>query len=86
MKQRKPVLRRCVGCERMIEKRSLVRIVLNQDGRISLDSTGKSPGRGAYLCKDAECLAKAAKGKGLERSFKHAVPKEVYEKLKNELA
>jgi len=70
----------------MMDKRALVRVVLKQDGGISLDPTGKSPGRGAYVCKNAECLNKAAGHKGLERSFKCAVPKEVYEKLKNELA
>jgi len=70
----------------MMDKRTLIRVVLNQDGGISLDPTGKSPGRGAYVCKNTECLTKAAGNKGLERSFKCAVPKEVYEKLKNELA
>ena len=85
MKTRKPALRRCTGCMEMVDKRVLIRVVLKQDGDISLDPTGKSPGRGAYICKQAECLTKAAGHKGLERSFKRAVPKEVYEKLKNEM-
>ena len=51
----------------------------------ALDRTGKLPGRGAYICPNAECLAKAQKSKGLERSFKVAVPKEVYEQLLQEL-
>ena len=84
MKQRKPALRRCTGCLQMLDKRTLIRVVLKQDGDISLDPTGKSNGRGAYICKSKECLAKAAANKGLERSFKCAVPKEVYEKLISE--
>ena len=48
--------------------------------------TGKKSGRGAYICPDSKCLDKAIKNKGLERSFKQAVPKEVYENLQRELA
>jgi hypothetical protein len=84
-KVRKPVLRRCTGCLEMLDKRSLVRIVLKQDGGIMLDSTGKSPGRGAYVCKNGECLLKAEKSRGLERSLKCAVPKEVYTRLKDQI-
>lgn len=50
-----------------------------------IDTTGKKNGRGAYLCFSKECFQKAVKSKGLERSFKHAIPKEVYEKLEKEL-
>ena len=82
---RKPALRRCTGCMEMKDKRTLIRIVLKQDGDIVMDPTGKSNGRGAYICDSEECLRKAAGHKGLERSFKCAVPKEVYEKLKNQL-
>ena len=82
---KKPALRRCTGCLQMIDKRSLIRVVLNQESGVSLDPTGKAHGRGAYLCKDAACFAKAAGHKGLEKSFKSAVPKEVYERLKTEI-
>ncbi len=81
MKQRKVPLRKCTGCQQMKDKREMIRIVRNDAGEFSLDRTGKKPGRGAYICPDAECLAKAQKSKGLERSFKAAVPKEVYEVL-----
>ena len=50
-----------------------------------LDATGRKNGRGAYLCPSMECLRKATKGKGLERSFKMAIPKEVYEALEKEM-
>ena len=65
----------------MLDKRTLIRIVLKQDGEVSIDPTGKGQGRGAYICKNAECLSMAIKTKGLEKSFKSAVPKEVYEQV-----
>lgn len=85
MKQRKVPLRKCTGCQEMKNKKKLIRIVRNDAGEFALDRTGKLPGRGAYICPNAECLAKAQKSKGLERSFKVAVPKEVYEQLLQEL-
>ena len=81
MKQRKVPLRKCTGCQEMKDKRELIRILRNDAGEFSLDRTGKKPGRGAYICPNVQCLEKAQKSKGLERSFKAAVPKEVYEQL-----
>ena len=81
MKQRKVPLRKCTGCQEMKDKRELIRIVRNDAGEFSLDRTGKKPGRGAYICPNVQCLEKAQKSKGLERSFKAAVPKELYEQL-----
>ena len=85
IKQRKVPLRKCTGCQEMKNKKELIRIVQNSTGTFSLDSTGKKPGRGAYICLHSQCLAKAQKTKGLERSFKSSVPKEVYEQLMKEL-
>ena len=85
MKTRKIPLRKCTGCQEMKDKRELIRIVRNDEGVFSLDATGKKPGRGAYICKSEECLNKAKKSKGLERSFKTAVPEEVYLSLAEEL-
>ena len=70
----------------MKNKKEMVRVVRTVEGRFELDPTGKKSGRGAYVCVDAECLEKAKKQKGLERSFKQAVPTEVYESLKEELS
>lgn len=86
MKQRKIPLRKCTGCQEMKNKKELIRIVKGEDGEFSIDTTGKKAGRGAYICPNVECLEKARKSKGLERSFKSAVPAEVYEKLREELA
>lgn len=85
MKQKKIPLRKCTGCQEMKNKKELIRVVRTEDGSCSLDFTGKKPGRGAYICPTLECLEKAQKSKGLERSFKSAVPSEIYEELKKEL-
>ena len=85
MKQRKIPLRKCTGCQEMKDKRDLIRIVRNDAGEFSLDRTGKKSGRGAYICPNPECLAKAQKSKGLERSFKAPIPAEVYAALQAEL-
>ena len=85
LKQRKVPLRKCTGCQEMKNKKELVRIVRSEDGTFSLDVTGKKPGRGAYICKNVACLDKAQKSKGLERSFKSPVPREVYEALRKVL-
>ena len=84
MKQRKIPLRKCTGCQEM-NKKELIRIVRSDEGEFSVDTTGKKAGRGAYICPNTECLEKARKSKGLERSFKAQVPAEVYDKLREEL-
>ncbi len=74
-------MRQCVGCQEMKNKKELIRILKNTEGEITIDLTGKANGRGAYLCRDKECLLKARKNKGLERSFKMSIPENVYENL-----
>lgn len=64
----------------------MIRIIKSPEGTFSLDDTGRKNGRGAYVCRSGECLQKAIKSKGLERSFQTTVPDEVYEVLKEELA
>ena len=84
-KPKKIPMRMCVGCREMKPKKELLRAVRSPEGQVSLDTTGKKPGRGAYICPNGDCLAKAQKSKGLERSFKAPVPKDVYEQLVKEL-
>ena len=69
----------------MKNKRDLIRILRDTEGLISIDVTGRKNGRGAYLCPSMDCFKKAVKGKGLERSFKMAIPKEIYESLAKEM-
>ena len=77
--------RQCIGCGEMQNKRDLIRVLKTSDGQITIDATGRKNGRGAYLCPSMDCFKKAVKGKGLERSFKMAIPKEVYESLEKEM-
>lgn len=77
-------MRKCVGCNEMKSKKEMMRVLKTAENDIILDVTGKKNGRGAYLCFSKECLQKAIKNKGLERSFKTSIPKEVYESLEKE--
>jgi len=82
---KKVPLRQCIGCQEMKSKKEMIRGIKTAEDEIMLDATGRKNGRGAYLCPSMECLKKAVKGKGLERSFKMAIPKEVYETLEKEM-
>lgn len=77
-------MRQCVGCMEMKEKNTMMRVLKTPEDEIVLDLTGKKNGRGAYLCKSEECLKKAQKNKGLERSFKMSLSKEIYDALNKE--
>lgn len=83
--QKKVPMRQCTGCRTMNEKKQLIRVVKAPDGTISLDFKGKKPGRGAYLCKNIDCLKKARKSKALERAFETTIPEEVYAELTNQM-
>ena len=85
MSMKKVPLRQCFGCQEMKSKKEMIRVIKTAEDEIMLDATGRKNGRGAYLCPSMECLKKAVKGKGLERSFKMAIPKEVYETLEKEM-
>ncbi len=77
--------RRCVGCGVSYPKNSLIRVVKLPDGKVELDTVGKKPGRGAYICKSAECLKKARKGKRLDRNLDVLIGEDVYDSLSAEL-
>lgn len=96
MMQKCVPLRMCAGCGEMKPKKELVRVVKAPDvkdesgqiigpGEISLDLTGRKPGRGAYVCKDINCLRAARKSKRFERVFSCAIPPEVYDRLEEEI-
>ena len=82
---KKVPMRKCVGCQEMKSKKEMLRVIRTREGEFLLDATGKKNGRGAYICPSSECLAKAIRQKGLERSFKQAIPQEVYEMLEREM-
>ena len=83
--QKKIPMRQCLGCREMKPKRELIRAVRSPDGVVSLDFKGKSPGRGAYVCQNADCLKKAIRSKALERALESPLPEDVAAALQNAL-
>lgn len=91
MRPKKIPMRMCTGCGEMKPKKELVRVVKapsngEQEGKISLDLTGRKPGRGAYVCRNVECLKLARKARRLEKAFSCRIPDGVYEKLEGEMS
>ena len=97
MRQKKIPMRKCTGCGEMKPKKELVRVVKAPDkkdddgnvisqGEVSLDLTGKKPGRGAYVCKSTDCLKLARKARRLERAFSCKIPEEVFDAMEKELS
>ena len=78
-------MRQCLGCREHKPKKELIRVVRSPEGEVSLDFKGKLPGRGAYVCPQADCLARARKSRALERAFETALPAEVYEALEQQM-
>lgn len=85
MKTRKIPMRMCLGCGEMKPKKELIRVVKSKEGEISLDLTGRKAGRGAYVCRDVECLKKARKSHRLEKSFECRIDDAVYDGMEAEL-
>ena len=79
---KKIVQRMCMGCNEKKDKRELLRIVLNKDGQITVDKTGKLEGRGAYICDNIDCLEKIIKTKRLEKTLNIKIEDEIYNKLR----
>lgn len=85
MPTRRIPMRKCTGCNEMKPKKELVRVVRSPEGEVSLDLTGKKPGRGAYVCHNLDCLVKARKAKRFENAFSCVIPDGVYDKMEEEL-
>ena len=83
--QKKIPQRQCMGCRERKAKRELIRVVRGTDGNVTLDFGGKAPGRGAYICPNAECLKKALRSKALDRSLEVTIPQEVIDRLEKEM-
>ena len=84
-RNKKSPMRKCVGCQEMKNKKEMIRIIRTAENEFMLDATGKRNGRGAYICPRKECFDRAVKSRGLERSFKQAIPEEVYESVEKEM-
>ena len=85
MKVKKIPLRMCTGCMEMKPKKELIRVVKTPEGEVTVDLTGKKSGRGAYICRNIECLEKAFKAKSLSRNLDIAIDEEIYNRLRNEI-
>lgn len=85
LKKKKVPSRMCLGCREMKPKKELLRIVKNQAGEVSIDTSGKKPGRGAYICFNTLCLDNAKKARRIEKEFEIAIPPEVYQNLREEI-
>lgn len=85
-KVRKIPERQCMGCNQKKPKPDLLRVVRAPDGGVSLDFTGKKSGRGAYICRDVNCLRKAVKTRRLSRSLECEIPDEVFAAMEEELS
>lgn len=86
MTVKREVQRTCMGCRTTRNKKELIRVVRSPEGEVSVDLTGKKNGRGAYLCRNPECLKKALKNKSLARALNTPIPEEVAERLGKEIA
>lgn len=83
---KKVPMRKCTGCGEMKNKKEMIRVLKTPEDDIVLDVTGKKNGRGAYLCFSKECLSRAMKNKGLEKSLKTQIPQEIYDNLEREMS
>ncbi len=84
-KVRKIPMRQCMGCNEHKPKGELLRVVRSPEGAISLDTTGRASGRGAYLCRDVKCLRRARKSRRIEGTLACTIPEEVWDRMEEEL-
>ena len=85
MKPKKIPMRMCVGCREKKEKREMIRIVRTPEGALVPDATGKLSGRGAYICRQPECLRRAIRQKQLERQLETTMTQEISDALTAEM-
>ena len=84
-KKRKIPERQCLGCNAHKPKGELLRVVRTPEGDVRLDFGGKMNGRGAYICRDVDCLRKARKSRRIDRNLTCEIPEEVYDRMEKEL-
>lgn len=84
-KKRKIPERQCLGCNEHKPKGELLRVVRTPEGEVCLDFRGKMNGRGAYICRDIDCLRKARRSRRIDRNLACEIPEEVYDRMEKEL-
>ena len=85
-KAKKIPMRTCIACRGEKPKKEVLRVVRNSEGKISLDFSGKLPGRGAYICDSADCIKRLRKYRLLNKTFSCEVPEEVYTRIEEEFS
>lgn len=95
MVMKKVPMRKCLGCGEMFPQRELVRVVKTkikneneqekEEYTVSIDLVGKKAGRGAYICKKAECFNLARKAKRFQRALNCEIPSEIFDLMEKEL-
>ena len=85
MKLKKIPIRQCMGCREHHPKQELLRVVKDPGGDISIDTTGKTPGRGVYICKTQECFKKIRKNRAIERNLHTSIPQDIFDKIQTML-
>lgn len=83
-KVKKTPLRQCIACRELKEKKAMLRVVKNAEGKIFLDFSGKASGRGAYICDEPDCVKKLKKSRLLDRVFSCRVDESVYAAIEEE--
>ena len=84
MSEKKIPLRRCVSCRELKEKKAMLRVVKNAEGKIFIDFSSKASGRGAYVCDNPDCIKKLRKQRILNKVFSCAVEEEIYTAIEEE--
>ncbi|MCM1437908.1 MAG: YlxR family protein [Roseburia sp.] len=81
---KKVPLRQCIACREPKEKKRMLRVTKQADGKIFLDFSGKANGRGAYICDNPDCIKKLKKSRLLDRVFSCRVDDGVYTAIEEE--
>ena len=84
MSEKKIPLRMCISCRELKEKRAMLRVVKNAEGKIFIDFSSKASGRGAYVCDNPDCIKKLRKQRILNKVFSCAVEEEIYAAIEEE--
>ncbi len=79
-------MRKCMGCMQSFPKKELIRVVRSPEEEISLDFKGKKSGRGAYVCRNLQCLKKARKAGRIEKNLECTISPEIYDQLEGEIS
>lgn len=83
-KVKKIPLRQCIACREAKEKKAMLRVVKNAEGKVFLDFSGKASGRGAYICDNPACITKLKKGKLLDKVFSCRIDEGIYAAIEEE--